>query len=546
MIASRKQRRKINYRMQKFLLFFLISGSLTAMAQNGHIGGFNVYYGSIHNHCDISDGEGSVADAYRVAKMTSDYDFFGLSDHAEMMTSSEWNSMKSNANVNNEDGVFITFRGFEWSSPIYGHVTVVGSNNYSSSISLSTNNFEKLINWVNSRECVAFFNHPGDYNNYGPEFNHFDVASSDKFVGMELWNDNIKFDRYYYNNGYFADDNGLSYYDEALQRGWRIGAAGNEDNHTGNWGIRESKMAILAGDLTRNSIWEAMKSRRFYSTLDRNMEISFKIQGQEMGSILHPGVYTGEIRLHDPDKELFTKVEILRNGILVQTIDINEINSKIQFSINASHADYYYIRVHQLDGDMAISSPIFFNDQYPVNSLPVVNIVSPLNGSVISPGMINIESNALDDNGSIRKVAFYLNDVYLGYDSAAPYSVNYNFVSGGINSVSALAFDDNNAVTWSEPSVFTVSGATGIPVSSTETAISIIIQHYNTRQYLMLEGINKPENMIIADITGRIVSRLQIKPEECITISSDDLHRGIYLLFIANHPEVRAHKFVIE
>jgi len=541
----KKQAGKFNCSMRKFLLLFLISASFTVIAQNGHIGGFNVYYGTLHNHCDISDGKGSVSTAYSVAKKTSHYDFFGLSDHAEMMTLSEWNSMKSNANLNNEDGVFVTFWGFEWSSPIYGHVIVVGTNNYSSAISLNTNTFTKLINWVNTRDCLVFFNHPGDYNSSGSEFNHFRNTPSSKFVGMELWNENYKFDRYYYNNGYYTNDNGLSYYDEALIRGWRIGASGSEDNESGTWGSMESKMAVLASDLTRNSIWEALKSRRFYSTLDRNLEISFKIQGQEMGSLLHSGSYNGEIRLHDAGNEFFTKVELLRNGMIQETYILEEANPAIPFLIEASPGDYFYIRVYQQDGDQAISSSVFFNDQIPVNYLPVVSIVSPLNGSVLSPGLINIEANAFDEYGSIKKVAFYLNDVFIGADTTAPYSVYYTAISAGENSVTALAFDDRNAVTRSEPSLFTVSGATGMEASSTERAVSIIIQYNNNRQYLILSGINKPEKVIIADLTGRVVSSLQINPEE-LNIPLDDLQKGIYLLFIANHPEVRAPKLIVE
>jgi hypothetical protein len=532
--------------MSIFLLLVFVAAIAPVSAQHAEIGGFNVYYGSLHNHCDISDGEGSAAYAYKKAKATSNYDFFGLSDHAEMMTSSEWNSLKENADINNEDGFFVTFWGFEWSSLRHGHVTVVGSNNFSSSISLFTNNFSKLVNWVSSRKCVAFFNHPGDYDSPGPEFNHFDIAPSYNFVGMELWNDYSEFDRYFVNDGYHDNDNGLSYYDEALQREWRIGACGNEDNHNGSWGVSESKMAVLASDLTRNSVYDALKSRRFYSTLDRNMEVSFKIQGQEMGSILHAGSYKGEIRLHDADNELFTTVELFRNGMIQHTFYVNQTYPQLSFSIDASHGDYYYIRVSQQDGDQAISSPVFFDDQIPVNYLPEVTMVSPLNGSSLSAGVINFEANATDFEGTIVKVAFYLNDVFIGIDSTLPYSIDYNISSNGINSVTALAFDDRNAVVWAEPSSFMVSGSTGLPESLAGLAGAIKVRHGNARNYISVTGICRPEKIMIADFTGRIVYNSQINPSELLVISRDDLPDGIYLVFMADHPEVRAQKLIIE
>jgi hypothetical protein len=442
--------------MRIFLLLVFIAAVVSVSAQHAQIGDFNVYYGSLHNHCAISDGKGTVNEAYISAK--SHYDFFGLSDHGEMMTLSEWNSMKDNAYAYNEEGTYVTFWGFEWSSPFTGHALVVGSDNYCSAISLSTNNFAKLLNWVNTHECIAFFNHPGDYNNLGPEFYHFDISPSEVFVGMELWNGSNKFDRYYNNDGYHANDGNLSFFDEALQRGWRIGAGGAADNHNADWGSEESRMAVLAVDLTRNAIMEAMKSRRFYSTLDKNIEISFKIQGQEMGSILHPGSYEGEIRLHDADDELFTSVELFRNGMIYNTFDINETNPQIAFSVEASHADYFYIRVQQQDGDQAITSPIFFNDQIPLSIQPEVPITRPFNDALIS----------------------------------------------------------------------------------------LQVRHHNNMNYIWMAGVDHVEKIIIADLTGRGVINFQVYSEVLTVIPQDVLPSGVYLVFMADHPEVPAQKLIIQ
>jgi hypothetical protein len=428
---------------------------ISTSAQNAQIGGFNVYYGSLHNHCEISDGKGTAAEAYASAK--AKYDFFGLSDHGEMMSWSEWNTIKDQANASNEEGVFVTFWGFEWSSPNNGHALVVGSVNYCSAISLKVNSFIKLIDWVNANECIAFFNHPGDYDYFGTEFDHFDITPSEKFVGMELWNGSRKFDKYYYNDGYHVNDGNLSYFDEALHKGWKIGAAGEEDNHNADWGSQESRMAVLASDLTRNDIMEAMKSRRFYSTLDKNIEISFKIQGREMGSTLHSGSCEGEINLYDADNELFTRVELLRNGIIYNTFELSETNPQIPFTVVAGNGDYYYIRVYQQDGDQAISSPVFFDDQIVDNILPEISTTGTFNGP----------------------------------------------------------------------------------------SISIRVQQGSTRNYIRMTGIYHTEIVTIADLTGRFVSGFQVGPGEVSEIPDDDLPGGVYLVFIADHPEVPAQKLFI-
>jgi hypothetical protein len=340
------------------IICVFVTGGI-ASAQSADTDTFHAYFGSLHNHCAISDGTGTAFQAYAAAK--EKYDFFGLSDHAEMMNPTEWITLRAAADSFNLDSSFTTLWGYEWSSPIYGHALIVGTNNTYSAASFFAN-FERLVDWVDGGRGVAFFNHPGDYDAMGEEFNHFSGNSSANFVGMELWNGILKFDHYYFCNGYRTDDNGLSYYDEALHRGWKIGASGAEDNHSATWGALESRMAVLAKALTRDDLMNAMRKRRFYSTLDRNLYASFRIRDNEMGSILVPGIFQGQITLRDGDGETFTKVEILLNGFVNQVFEIRDANPVIRFEGEAMQGDYYYMRVYQQDGDMAIGSPIFFDE----------------------------------------------------------------------------------------------------------------------------------------------------------------------------------------
>jgi hypothetical protein len=343
-------------------LLFHFTFILLACAQPPQIGGYHVYYGNIHNHCDFSDGKGSVTDAYQAAKFSAKMDFFSLSDHGEMLTSYEWSSMKATAATYNEDNVFTAFWGFEWSSPTDGHLTIIGSDDYCSCLYPGISNFKGVNTWLNSRSCAAFLNHPGDFDTFNDEFNHITTSISERVVGMELWNGGTGFSRYYYNNGYYPNDGGLGYYDEALLKSWRIGASGAEDNHNATWGMGQFRMAVLANSLTQDSIMKAFKARRFYSTLDRNIEMSFKINGNEMGSTINPGFWTGEIMLHDADNEIFTTVVVIHKGIAEDTFFINDPSPIITFQVNAQQNDYYYIIATQQDADQAISSPVFFNN----------------------------------------------------------------------------------------------------------------------------------------------------------------------------------------
>lgn len=326
------------------------------------IGGYNVYFGTLHNHSNVSDGLGTPREAYYYAYRYSDYDFFGLTDHDLWIESSEWEAMKKAADEFNRDGVFTTFRGFEW-SPEVGHVTVINSEEYCSFEVEPENTFTGLLDWIKNHECVAFFNHPGRENFYNNEFNHFADTPSDKFVGIELWNGRNDFTRYYYNDGYFQDDGKKSFYDEAISRGWRIGAAGSEDNHRGDYGnYTQKRLAILSDTLTRSALYEALKIRRFYSTLDKTLVLSFKIDGNEMGSVIDSGTFDFNISAYDHENEVFTMVQIHKNGILLKEWNIVETKVNIGATIETLPGDYYYVKVTQNDGNEAISSPIFIQD----------------------------------------------------------------------------------------------------------------------------------------------------------------------------------------
>ncbi|MDQ1297449.1 MAG: putative metal-dependent phosphoesterase TrpH, contains domain, partial [Bacteroidota bacterium] len=316
-------------------------------AQHPTMGGYNVYYGHLHNHSEVSDGTGTPATAYDYAKNTAHLDFFGLADHSGSISSTEWTDVMNQANASNQDGIFTSFYGFEWSSGgNYGHVAVVNTDDYCTTSS-PTNTFAGLVTWLASRpNGIAFFNHPGREDDIGLEFSHFTTAPSDQVVGMELWNKSTAYSFYYYNDGYYTNDNNKGYYDEANSRGWKIGASGSGDDHNGTWGTAQPfRLAILADTLTRADLLAAMQARRFFSTLDKNLALSFKMGGAEMGSTLEGAPYDIQIQARDEDGESFTKVMLFKNGSEMKTWEINTPQVNIPLPISTFDGDYYYIKV---------------------------------------------------------------------------------------------------------------------------------------------------------------------------------------------------------
>ena len=330
------------------------------------IGGYKVYYGMLHSHTEISDGAGTPSEAYQYARDQGKLDFFGVADHdyyPDDMTDSDWRQIKEAANSYNDDGNFVTFWGFEWTSDsdewqtdglAQGHITIVNSDDYCISTYEPARSLNQLVEWMSTRDVVAFFNHPGQY---GTSFDKFVFDHSDKIVGMELWNRSTD---YYSNDGYYRNDGGLGYYDEALRRGWYIGASGSQDNHDKSWGtMNEWRMAVLALEKTRASIYAGMKARRFYSSRDENLALSFTCNGAQMGSRIEGGSLSFQIEAFDGDNEVFSSLELLKNGTVIKQWTPNSTDPAVGHSATGATGDTFYVRVYQSNSWDAISSPIF-------------------------------------------------------------------------------------------------------------------------------------------------------------------------------------------
>lgn len=298
---------------------------------------YNVYYGALHNHTRISDGVGTPYAAYKYARDIAKMDFFGLSDHGGSISSSEWVTIKKAANSYNVTGKFITFWGFEYTSGS-GHITVINSDNYLS----TTPGFNSLVSWLSNKNALAFFNHPGSTG-----FNNFEFNRTDKIVGIELFNKTSGFAF-------------INQYNKAIKKDWYIGAWGGTDNHTGNWGGNTNyRCAVLAKQLSRESIFEAIKERRFFSTADRNFKLFFKCNGSHMGSKIPAGILNFNIKASDGSGEKISKITLFKNGYAIQQWDPNSSNPNISVVKNGISGDYFYVIVKQSDNNEAISSPIY-------------------------------------------------------------------------------------------------------------------------------------------------------------------------------------------
>ena len=101
-------------------------------------------------------------------------------------------------------------------------------------------------------------------------------------------------------------------------------------------------------------------------------------------------------------------------------------------------------------------------DAAPGNTPPAVTLTGPANGATFTaPASITLTASASDADGTISSVTFYANDSLIGSDSASPYSVNWTSVPAGSYSLTAVALDDDGAMTTSSPVSVTVDPSGG-------------------------------------------------------------------------------------
>ena len=340
---------------------------------------YQTYFGFLHAHSHLSDGEGGALEAYEFARDSGELDFFSLTDHGINLFvrwpwQNKWSQLKEAAEATHDPGEYVTFWGFEWSNPLLGHVSIINTDDYTHT--LACPRMSDLYEWITDRpQAFARFNHPGRFGGdilqlEVRELHHLDLEPSaiPQMVGLELWNKDDGFDVYYYENSW--NQNPLSYLDVGIQKGWQLGSLGGQDNHKKEWGTRnEFRTAVLAEELTREALMDAYLKRRIYATEDKDLFLDVRASGFPMGSRLSGVSPTFEVTARDGGGDSFEQVRLFRNGVELEARPVSGTEIAVSFTDPApTGTDYYYFIVTQGDdgdgngrNDEAISSPIWID-----------------------------------------------------------------------------------------------------------------------------------------------------------------------------------------
>ncbi len=327
---------------------------------------YEIYYGYLHSHTNVSfdawqSGSDGPEEAYRYAREEGGLDWFGVSDHAEFISTfvwnNEWKLLRNTADAANDPGSFVALRGFEYSNPLHGHSVVFNTSRFISAFGAPTQ--RSFYRWLRDQEgAIATFNHPGEYDFFGNEFYHFAYYPQvdPMYIGQERLQAGHDFPVYAI--GYGGE---ISYLDEALRAGWRIGPFTAQDNHSNGWGTNDdNRTGVLATELTRDAIIDAISKRRFFASTDTNMELSFKVNGYEMGSLVEAGDIHISVRASDRDGEEISSVQIFRGLDMVHEESVAGTDVHVSLDLSDQPAGtHFYAFVTELDGGQAMSSPIW-------------------------------------------------------------------------------------------------------------------------------------------------------------------------------------------
>ncbi|MFP4250561.1 MAG: DUF3604 domain-containing protein [Armatimonadota bacterium] len=334
------------------------------------------FWGDIHGHTRLSDGLKTPEQYYEFAREEGALDFTAIADHSQYMSDEDWEHIKRATAEHNRPGEMVTLLGYEYSlnarKEHYGDKCIYypgdeGPLLRATDIDRSeyANMADHAPTWKDHGAMMILHQHAhGSGSFYDPDLVRLCEVYS-------IWGASESLDatrplmpardRNY--DGHLGAD--------LLAKGWRLGFMAASDDHAGRPGktdwlrVRRAYpgglTAVLAPELTREAVWDALWNRRCYGTTGARIALEFEVEGAPMGSIIEGGRDEVRIDVAVTGTEAVTFVEVLRGRDVIYEHTGNGPLVRVTLFDDDVPADgtYYYARITQADGEMAWSSPVW-------------------------------------------------------------------------------------------------------------------------------------------------------------------------------------------
>ena len=359
---------------------------------------YQLYFGQLHGHTQYSDGAGSLDSALSYIKNLPDsanVQFVAFTDHSNYFdpkndpnveaalydtslvkdsdASHSWKTYKDTIAQFNKDnaGSMVAIGGFEmtWSGGP-GHINTFNTPGIVSRNNKTLNNktddagmkaYYALLSQTEGANSISQFNHPGTTFGNFKDFSYWNPVIDSRMYMVEVGNGEGQIGA----GGYYPS---YEQYIMALDKGWHLAPTNNQDNHQGKWGnANDARDVILTDNFTEEGIYDAIRALRMYATEDKNLELGYTVNGLMMGSSIKtvPGKLDIEVSVYDPDRtDSIAKVEVVVNSGKVAHVwdDAAQLKNGTLSVTLAPEYSYYFIRVTQKDGDLAVTAPVWVGE----------------------------------------------------------------------------------------------------------------------------------------------------------------------------------------
>ena len=413
---------------------------------------YQLYFGQLHSHtAEYSDGAGTLQEGLNyVANLpeSANVDFVAFTDHsnyfdtsgaanpeaalydASQMTEAsaeKWNTYTGTIERFNTEhaGKLVALAGFEmtWSGGP-GHINTFNTPGIVSRNNTTLNNktadagmkaYYALLSNKNLVNSISQFNHPGTTFGNFSDFGYYDPIIDTRIQLVEVGNGEGAIGA----GGYYPS---YEQYIMALDKGWHVAPTNNQDNHKGKWGnANDARDVILTDDFSQEGIYQAIRDRRVYATEDKNLEINYTLNGQLLGSIISevPENVSINVSVYDPDaSDSISKVEVVVNsGAVAYTWDdpTELAAGELECAIPADYS-YYFIRVTQGDGDLAVTAPVWVGEVVKLGVSSVeCGTATPVTGEALT--LTTTLFNSESEPATVKSITYSSGGEVLGADT---------------------------------------------------------------------------------------------------------------------------------
>lgn len=295
---------------------------------------YRIFWGDLHSHNNVGYAQGSLRRSFEIAR--NHLDFFFFTPHAHWhdighyeaniehkwingfaVTRARWPEVLEMAREFHEPGRFITIAGYEWHSTSVGDYHVLFPD-LDAELYLP-DDLGELQAFARRRGCLLIPHHPA--NRLGHRGANFALRDSQVSPLLEIYSEwgNAEHDRA--PKGYIRHTEGGRWTRNTLQyllaQGHRVGVIASTDDHLGYpgaWG--EGLAAVLAPELSREALFDALRSRRTYAVTGDRIRLDFTLDGKPMGQEL-PFRRERTLQVGVTGWDQVDRVEILKNNRVV-------------------------------------------------------------------------------------------------------------------------------------------------------------------------------------------------------------------------------------